>query len=116
MDKVLLGGRLPGGFSAAGTPRHVSSVVRNLSAPGRSLRQPYRPAVRAGGQAGLPVSDRMAAEETASQRASFPTKRTARVPQQTATLHTTHGDIVINLHGDHAPKTVANFVGLASGT
>ena len=39
-----------------------------------------------------------------------------RVPQQTATLHTNHGDIVINLLGDHAPQTVANFVGLASGT
>ena len=35
---------------------------------------------------------------------------------QKATLHTNHGDIVINLFGDHAPKTVANFVGLASGT
>ena len=38
------------------------------------------------------------------------------MPQQTATLHTNHGDIVINLLGDHAPQTVANFVGLASGT
>jgi peptidyl-prolyl cis-trans isomerase A (cyclophilin A) len=35
---------------------------------------------------------------------------------QTTTLHTNHGDIVINLFDDHAPKTVANFVGLASGT
>ena len=35
---------------------------------------------------------------------------------QKATLHTNHGDIVINLFGDHAPKTVANFVGLAEGT
>ncbi len=35
---------------------------------------------------------------------------------QTATLHTNHGDIVITLFGDHAPKTVANFVGLATGT
>ena len=34
---------------------------------------------------------------------------------QKATLHTNHGDIVINLFGDHAPKTVANFVGLATG-
>lgn len=34
----------------------------------------------------------------------------------TATLHTNHGDIVINLFPDHAPKTVANFVGLASGS
>ena len=35
---------------------------------------------------------------------------------QTATLHTNHGDIVIELFADQAPKTVANFVGLASGT
>ena len=34
---------------------------------------------------------------------------------QTATLHTNHGDIVINLFPDHAPKTVGNFVGLATG-
>jgi peptidyl-prolyl cis-trans isomerase A (cyclophilin A) len=34
----------------------------------------------------------------------------------TATLHTTLGDIVIELLDTHAPKTVANFVGLASGT
>jgi peptidyl-prolyl cis-trans isomerase A (cyclophilin A) len=33
-----------------------------------------------------------------------------------ATLHTNHGDITLNLFPDHAPKTVANFVGLASGT
>jgi peptidyl-prolyl cis-trans isomerase A (cyclophilin A) len=38
------------------------------------------------------------------------------VAQQTATLHTNHGDIVLNLFGDAAPKTVANFVGLATGT
>ena len=34
----------------------------------------------------------------------------------TATLHTTLGDIKINLFQDHAPKTVANFVGLANGS
>lgn len=33
-----------------------------------------------------------------------------------ATIHTNHGDIVVNLFGDHAPKTVANFVGLSDGT
>ena len=33
-----------------------------------------------------------------------------------ATLHTNHGDIVINLFPNHAPKTVDNFVGLAQGT
>ena len=36
--------------------------------------------------------------------------------QKTATLHTNHGDIVINLFADQAPKTVDNFVGLATGT
>ena len=35
---------------------------------------------------------------------------------KTATLHTNHGDIVINLFGDHAPKTVENFVRLADGS
>ncbi len=34
----------------------------------------------------------------------------------TATLHTTKGDITINLLPDHAPKTVANFTGLADGS
>ena len=34
----------------------------------------------------------------------------------TATLATNHGDIVIQLLPDHAPKTVENFVGLAEGT
>jgi peptidyl-prolyl cis-trans isomerase A (cyclophilin A) len=42
-------------------------------------------------------------------------KATTDVPR-TATLHTNHGDIVLNLFEDHAPQTVANFVGLASGT
>jgi peptidyl-prolyl cis-trans isomerase A (cyclophilin A) len=33
-----------------------------------------------------------------------------------ATIHTNHGDIRINLFGNHAPKTVANFIGLADGS
>jgi peptidyl-prolyl cis-trans isomerase A (cyclophilin A) len=33
-----------------------------------------------------------------------------------ATIHTNKGDIVVNLFGNHAPKTVDNFVGLATGT
>lgn len=35
---------------------------------------------------------------------------------QTATIHTNHGDIRVELFGNHAPKTVENFVGLATGT
>jgi peptidyl-prolyl cis-trans isomerase A (cyclophilin A) len=33
-----------------------------------------------------------------------------------ATVHTNKGDIKVNLLGNHAPKTVDNFVGLATGT
>lgn len=33
----------------------------------------------------------------------------------TAVLHTTQGDITVNLFGLHAPKTVKNFIGLATG-
>ena len=33
-----------------------------------------------------------------------------------ATLHTSLGDIRVNLLANHAPKTVDNFIGLATGT
>lgn len=33
----------------------------------------------------------------------------------TATLHTNHGDITVGLFEHHAPKTVKNFIGLATG-
>ncbi|MGK2320817.1 peptidylprolyl isomerase [Gordonia rhizosphera NBRC 16068] len=36
--------------------------------------------------------------------------------KQTATIHTNRGDIVVELFPNHAPKTVANFVGLGEGT
>jgi len=32
-----------------------------------------------------------------------------------ATLHTTKGDVEVRLFSDHAPKTVRNFTGLATG-
>jgi peptidyl-prolyl cis-trans isomerase A (cyclophilin A) len=41
---------------------------------------------------------------------------TSPIQTATATLHTNLGDIKIALFGNHAPKTVANFVGLAQGT
>mgnify|MGYP000043481477 FL=1 len=34
----------------------------------------------------------------------------------TATIHTTLGDIAIELYPNHAPKTVANFIGLSDGS
>ena len=33
----------------------------------------------------------------------------------TATLHTSAGDVAVELYADRAPRTVANFVGLATG-
>ena len=38
------------------------------------------------------------------------------LPTAVATLHTTLGDIRLDLYGNHAPITVDNFVGLATGT
>ncbi|MET0296767.1 MAG: peptidylprolyl isomerase [Microbacterium sp.] len=38
------------------------------------------------------------------------------IPTAVATIHTNHGDIVVNLFGDHAPRTVKNFVGLSDGS
>ncbi len=37
-------------------------------------------------------------------------------PTSVATLHTNHGAIKVNLFGLHAPKTVENFEGLATGS
>lgn len=33
-----------------------------------------------------------------------------------ATIHTNHGDIVVDLFGNHAPLTVENFIGLSDGS
>ncbi len=44
------------------------------------------------------------------------TRVTTDISTATATLHTNRGDIKIALFGNHAPKTVANFAGLAQGT
>ncbi|WP_349826629.1 peptidylprolyl isomerase [Brevibacterium litoralis] len=38
------------------------------------------------------------------------------IATQQVVLHTTKGDITIDLFGNHAPKTVANFVELAEGS
>ena len=40
---------------------------------------------------------------------------TAPAPTQTVTLHTSSGPIKVQLYGNHAPRTVANFVELATG-
>ena len=46
-----------------------------------------------------------------------PTKKTSAPAQHpTAVIHTTAGDMKCELFPDRAPKTVANFIGLARGT
>ncbi|WP_022872675.1 peptidylprolyl isomerase [Nesterenkonia alba] len=37
------------------------------------------------------------------------------IATHTATIRTNRGDIVVDLFGNHAPKTVKNFIGLATG-
>ncbi|THJ68718.1 peptidylprolyl isomerase [Arthrobacter echini] len=37
------------------------------------------------------------------------------IPTAKATIHTNQGDILVNLFGNHAPRTVENFTGLATG-
>jgi peptidyl-prolyl cis-trans isomerase A (cyclophilin A) len=53
--------------------------------------------------------------QSAAVRAVRRPQRKESAVAQTATLHTNHGDIVIDLFADQAPKTVDNFVGLATG-
>jgi peptidyl-prolyl cis-trans isomerase A (cyclophilin A) len=52
---------------------------------------------------------------TAARSQAQPTRKVI-IDVPTATLHTNHGDIVLNLFDTHAPQTVANFTGLAGGT
>ena len=51
-------------------------------------------------------------------RAPAPTRILDRMTQktQTITFHTNHGDIVVDLFGNHAPNTVEVITGLAKGT
>ncbi len=53
--------------------------------------------------------------ETAFETTAWKNEVMTTVSTHTAVLHTNHGDITINLFGNHAPKTVANFVELAKG-
>jgi peptidyl-prolyl cis-trans isomerase A (cyclophilin A) len=49
-------------------------------------------------------------------KASAQSPATTPAPNPTATFHTTAGDLTCELFPKQAPKTVANFVGLAQGT
>ena len=66
--------------------------------------------------AGLTLSVSDGAASTAQLGVAHWHPVTNSIATATATLHTNRGDIKIALFGNHAPKTVANFVGLAQGT
>jgi peptidyl-prolyl cis-trans isomerase A (cyclophilin A) len=63
------------------------------------------------GQATVPGSGSQGTGSTPRQ-----VRPTARAAAPTAVIHTTAGDMKCQLFPDKAPKTVANFVGLATGT
>jgi peptidyl-prolyl cis-trans isomerase A (cyclophilin A) len=57
------------------------------------------------------------APKTSTKTAKAPAKKsTAPAAHPTAIIHTTQGDMKCELFPDKAPKTVANFIGLAKGT
>lgn len=60
-----------------------------------------------------PIPSRGSQDTGSTPRLVRPTARTAA---PTAVIHTTAGDMKCQLFPDKAPKTVANFVGLATGT
>ncbi len=102
--------------------RGLSSVGRALPLQGRcqefesprlhslfNLRRPCAPGAVA---ARFPALD----ARSAGADGTLSAVTTSPIATATATLHTNRGDIKIALFGNHAPKTVANFVGLAQGT
>jgi len=79
-------------------------------APRRGFRQPRR-------AEGLHLAaSRYPPEGWARLMADLAVVTNSPIQTATATLHTNRGDIKVALFGNHAPKTVANFVGLAQGT
>jgi peptidyl-prolyl cis-trans isomerase A (cyclophilin A) len=58
----------------------------------------------------------MSSERTLNSRYPYGTMSTMSTHTAVATITTNLGTIKVDLFGNHAPKTVANFVGLATGT
>lgn len=67
---------------------------------------------------GLAASGQTAGKKPASGKATKAAPKSGAAPAKalTALIHTTVGDMRCELFPDKAPKTVANFVGLAKGT
>ena len=94
-----------GVFQSAGQPgRRCQAFDLGAGAHGEDLSVGWRPRYSVGAESGPEtlVADWLSV--------------TSPIQTATATLHTNRGDIKIALFGNHAPKTVANFVGLAQGT
>jgi len=76
----------------------------------------YEVTVHARDEAGN--TDQDTASVTENGRHPFPpaSRSVGMADNPTAVIHTTHGDITVELFAERAPRTVENFVGLAEGT
>lgn len=121
-------GQTPGQPLAWGQPGfHLLTYFAAFLCPGRGLRSitrsssftdchhwPVGGLVAGAPRAGLCSGHRVGARPGVM--ADCDSVTNSPLATATATLHTNRGDIKIALFGNHAPKTVANFVGLAQGT
>jgi peptidyl-prolyl cis-trans isomerase A (cyclophilin A) len=71
------------------------------------------PPASTGHRKDLPISDGLGEPR---QHCFESAARRAGMANPTATLHTNHGDITVELFEERAPNTVGNFIGLATGS
>jgi len=64
----------------------------------------------------LPVPSHVATHPSPRQHCFHRASLSTRMANPTATLHTNHGDITVELFEERAPNTVGNFIGLATGS
>jgi peptidyl-prolyl cis-trans isomerase A (cyclophilin A) len=95
---ALIGTALAGCSSATSNADSSSSSSSSSSSESTEPSEPASP---------TPASDSEGADESATSGGSLSARR--------ATLHTTKGDIAVELYPEKVPNTVANFVGLATG-
>ena len=106
----------PPGPSASPCPRRSSgSCVNGISTPGSFGCTDLPLCHRAGGSAGRSLCRTQPVACTTA-RSPVRSRVACETSRMFATLHTTAGDIRIELYPNHAPRTVENFAGLATGS